>query len=170
MRQCISWWLIDFIKCKQDLVSRPSTKAEYPTMYSAYSNIIWLPGLLAGLSFPPSTFTPIYADNKSAIHLAMNKWNIFNSIISSLELNLTTTLLHWRIFLLIWLVDLSTKSMAEDNHSFLNGKLMPIAGWLPRTYLKGSVEWWSCISPCVICNIISYTRIEHCYNSHYLVD
>jgi hypothetical protein len=58
----ISW------RCKkQDRVSKSSTEAEYRAMSTACSEIVWLRGLLAELGFPQTTFTPLHADNTSAI-------------------------------------------------------------------------------------------------------
>ncbi|RVW64125.1 Retrovirus-related Pol polyprotein from transposon RE1 [Vitis vinifera] len=58
----ISW------RCKkQDRVSKSLTEAEYRTMSTACSEIVWLRGLLEELGFPQTTFTPLHADNTSAI-------------------------------------------------------------------------------------------------------
>lgn len=63
----ISW------KCtKKDRVSKSSTEAENRIMSSAYSEILWLQGLLAEHFFPLSSPTSLHANNKSAIQLASN--------------------------------------------------------------------------------------------------
>ena len=63
----ISW------RCKkQDRVSKSSTEAEYRAMSTACSEIVWLRGLLEELGFPPTTSTPLHADNTSAIWIAIN--------------------------------------------------------------------------------------------------
>lgn len=63
----ISW------KCtKKDHVSKFSTEAESRIMSSAYSEILWVHGLLAEHFFPLSSPTSLHANNKSVIQLASN--------------------------------------------------------------------------------------------------
>ena len=63
----ISW------KCKkQDRVSKSSTEAEYRSMSSTCSEIVWLRSLLEELGFSQPHSTPLHADNTSAIQIAAN--------------------------------------------------------------------------------------------------
>ena len=63
----ISW------KCKkQDRVSKSSTEAEYRSMSSACSEIVWLRSILEELGFSQPNSTPLYANNASAIQIAAN--------------------------------------------------------------------------------------------------
>ena len=63
----ISW------KCKkQEPISKSSTEAEYRSMSSASSEIVWLRGLLADLGVNLQSPTPLHADNTSAIQITSN--------------------------------------------------------------------------------------------------
>jgi hypothetical protein len=64
--------LISWKSKKQARVSNSFTKSEYQAMSSAYSEIVWLRGLLGKLSVPHLTPTPFHADNTSAIQIAAN--------------------------------------------------------------------------------------------------
>ena len=41
-------------------------------MYTAYSEVVWLCGILAEIGFPQYHPTPLYDDNTSAIQIATN--------------------------------------------------------------------------------------------------
>lgn len=57
---------------KQARVSKSSIESEYRAMSTACSEIILLRGLLAELSVPQNSPTPLHADNTSAIQIAAN--------------------------------------------------------------------------------------------------
>jgi len=63
----ISW------KCKkQDSVSKSPTKVEYRAMSIAYSEIIWLPGVLSKLGVTQAQPIPLHVNNTSVIQSAAN--------------------------------------------------------------------------------------------------
>jgi hypothetical protein len=64
--------LISWKSKKQACVSKSSTESEYRAMFAACSKIVWLCGLLAELGFSQSDFTPLHADNTSAIQIVAN--------------------------------------------------------------------------------------------------
>ena len=63
----ISW------KCER--VSQSSTEAEYKAMSSAYSEILWLRGLLSNIGFAQSSHTSLHADNTRAIKIIENHFH-----------------------------------------------------------------------------------------------
>ncbi|XP_015160657.1 uncharacterized mitochondrial protein AtMg00810-like [Solanum tuberosum] len=78
-RRSVSGWcmflgesLISWKSKKQDRVSKSSTEAEYRSMSTACSKVVWLRGLLPEIGFPQSHPTPLHADNTSAIQIATN--------------------------------------------------------------------------------------------------
>jgi hypothetical protein len=99
-------------------------------MSTAYSEIIWLRGLLAELGFPQHTATPLFADNTSAIQIATNP--VFHertkhievdchSIREALE-NHVISLPH--VTSQLQLADILTKAVPRPRHQFLVSKLM----------------------------------------------
>jgi hypothetical protein len=121
----ISW------RCKkQDRVSKSSTEAEYRAMSTACSEIVWLRGLLAELGFPQTTFTPLHADNTSAIQIATNP--VFHERTKHIEVDchsIRDTLESQVISLPhissdLQVADIFTKAMARQRHQFLVGKLL----------------------------------------------
>nr|KYP35326.1 Retrovirus-related Pol polyprotein from transposon TNT 1-94 [Cajanus cajan] len=78
----ISW------KCKkQDRVSKSFTEAEYRSMSSACSEIVWLHCLLEELGFSQPDSTPLHADNTSAIQIASNL--VFHEHTKHIEVDVT---------------------------------------------------------------------------------
>ncbi|XP_015163281.1 uncharacterized mitochondrial protein AtMg00810-like [Solanum tuberosum] len=78
-RRSVSAWciflresLISWKSKMQDRVSKSSTEAEYRSMFTACSEVVWLRGLLAEIGFPQSHPTPLHADNTSVIQIATN--------------------------------------------------------------------------------------------------
>ncbi|PKU67074.1 Retrovirus-related Pol polyprotein from transposon TNT 1-94 [Dendrobium catenatum] len=57
---------------KQITVAKSSTEAEYRSLSSATSDIIWLRRLLTDFQLAPSMPTPLYCDNTSAMAIAHN--------------------------------------------------------------------------------------------------
>ncbi|PKU64675.1 Retrovirus-related Pol polyprotein from transposon TNT 1-94 [Dendrobium catenatum] len=55
---------------KQATVTKTSTKAEYRSLSSATSDVIWIQRLLADFQLPPTTPTPLYCNNTSAMAIA----------------------------------------------------------------------------------------------------
>ncbi|XP_038687500.1 uncharacterized mitochondrial protein AtMg00810-like [Tripterygium wilfordii] len=64
--------LISWKSKKQTIPSKSSTKAEYRAMSSTPVEIVWLHWLRADMGVTLSRPTPMYCDNKSAIHIAHN--------------------------------------------------------------------------------------------------
>ena len=123
----ISW------KCKkQDYVSKSSTEAEYKAMSVAYSEIVWLRGLLSELGFPPTNPTPLHGDNTSTIQIAANL--VYHEWTKHIEVDChyirevftqgVITLPHLTTNLQI--VDVFTKALTCQRHKFLSSKLMMI--------------------------------------------
>ena len=57
---------------KQSVVARSNTEAEYRALTDATSKLLWLCWLLIDMGVPQTTSTPIYYDNRTAIHIAHN--------------------------------------------------------------------------------------------------
>lgn len=64
--------LVSWKTKKQTTVSKSSTEAEYRSMSSAASELVWLFGLLEDLKIAVDLPISLYCDNKSAEHLAQN--------------------------------------------------------------------------------------------------
>ncbi|KAH0648566.1 hypothetical protein KY285_033814 [Solanum tuberosum] len=131
-RRSVSGWcmflgesLISWKSKKQDRVSKSSTEAEYRSMSTACSEVVWLRGLLAEIGFPQSHPTPLHADNTSAIQIATNP--VFHERTKHIEVDChyireavdkgVITLPHVSSDLQI--ADAFTKSMARQRHQFL---------------------------------------------------
>eukprot|EP00268_Persea_americana_P043326 TRINITY_DN4352_c0_g1_i1.p1 TRINITY_DN4352_c0_g1~~TRINITY_DN4352_c0_g1_i1.p1 ORF type:complete len:237 (+),score=16.94 TRINITY_DN4352_c0_g1_i1:1085-1795(+) len=121
----ISW------KCKkQNRVSKSSTEAEYRFMSLACSEIVWLRRLLYEHGFSQPTFTPLHADNTSAIQIAEN--SVFHERTKHREVDChyirqayddkTITLPHVTTDLQI--ADIFTKALPRIKHQFFVSKLM----------------------------------------------
>ncbi|PHU28911.1 hypothetical protein BC332_01004 [Capsicum chinense] len=99
-------------------------------MSTAFSEIVWLHGLLAEIGFSQSNLTPLHADNTSAIQIATNP--VYHERTKHIEVDChytqeavdkgVITLPHVSSDLQI--ADAFTKSMAQQRHQFLIGKLM----------------------------------------------
>nr|GEY46969.1 hypothetical protein [Tanacetum cinerariifolium] len=57
---------------KQNVVSRPSSEAEYRAMAQTTCELVWLRNLLGEISFPPSKPMKMWYDNQAAIYIATN--------------------------------------------------------------------------------------------------
>ena len=136
-RRSITGWcmflgssLISWKSKKQDRVSKSSTESEYRAMSAACSEITWLRGLLAELSFPQSNPTSLHADNTSAIQIATNP--VYHERTKHIEVDchyireaVDTQLLSFpHVPTTLQVADLFTKSHTRHRHQFLVGKLM----------------------------------------------
>ncbi|XP_021974345.1 secreted RxLR effector protein 161-like [Helianthus annuus] len=57
---------------RQSVVSRSSAEAEYRSMASTVSEVLWMRWLLQELDIPPKGPTPLFCDNQAARHIANN--------------------------------------------------------------------------------------------------
>ncbi|RVW77694.1 Retrovirus-related Pol polyprotein from transposon RE1 [Vitis vinifera] len=121
----ISW------RCKkQDRVSKSSTEVEYRAMSTACSEIVWLRDLLKELGFLHTTFTPLHANNTSAIQIATNP--VFHERTKHIEVDchsIRDTLESLVIYLPhissdLQVADIFTKALTRQRHQFLVGKLL----------------------------------------------
>ncbi|XXG51938.1 hypothetical protein AAC387_Pa03g0390 [Persea americana] len=77
-RSTIGWCMylgtsLVYWKCKkQEWVSRSFTEAEYRALSSAYSEILWLQGLLSEFEFAQTSSTPLHANNTGGIQITEN--------------------------------------------------------------------------------------------------
>ena len=84
--------LISWKSKKQNVVSRSSTEAEYRATASTTNEIVWLHWLLNDMGVSLFTPTPLYCDNKSAIHIAHNY--VFHERTKHIEIDCHTTRQH----------------------------------------------------------------------------
>jgi hypothetical protein len=99
-------------------------------MSTACSEIVWLRGLLAELGFPQSDFTPLHADNTSAIRIAANP--VYHERTKHIEVGRHSIreAVDTRVISLphvstnLQIADVFTKAMTRQHHQFLVGKLM----------------------------------------------
>ena len=102
-------------------------------MSAACLEIVWLRGLLEEIGFPQSSPTLLYADNMSAIQIAINP--VFHERTKHIEVDCHSireamdshviSLPHISTDLQI--ADVFTKSITRQRHRFLVGKLMFLA-------------------------------------------
>ncbi|XP_026459500.1 uncharacterized protein LOC113360178 [Papaver somniferum] len=64
--------LISWRSIKQTVVSHSSVEAEYRAMAHTTSEIVWLKWILSDMGILMTDSTPLYCDNKVAIHIAHN--------------------------------------------------------------------------------------------------
>ncbi|XP_039133201.1 uncharacterized mitochondrial protein AtMg00810-like [Dioscorea cayenensis subsp. rotundata] len=121
----ISW------KCKkQDRVSKSSTEAEYRSMSTACSEIVWLQRLLDELRVKLNEPTQLFVDNMSAIQIANNP--VFHERTKHIEVDChyIRELLQQGLITLPHiktehqLADIFTKAKTRGRHEFLLDKLM----------------------------------------------
>jgi len=136
-RRSITGWymflgnpLVSWKSKKQDQVSKSSTESEYRAMFSAYSEIIWLRGLLGELGFPQVEPTPLHANNPSAIQIAANP--VFHERTKHIEVDCHSIHEAYdaRVMSLPYIsttfqtADVFTKTLSKHRHHFLVDKLM----------------------------------------------
>ena len=96
-------------------------------MSTAWSEIVWLRGLLEKLGFPQTTSTPLHADNTSAIQIATNP--IFHERTKHIEVDchFIRDTLESRVISLphisfdLQVTDIFTKALTRQEHQFLVG-------------------------------------------------
>ena len=120
----ISWW-----SCKQQVVARSSTEAEYRSLAQITAKISWTQTLLTELKVPFST--PIVScDNQSAVAIAHNL--VFHAKTKHMELDLffvrakvlTKQLIVQHVQALDQRADALTKPLSPTRFAFLRTKLM----------------------------------------------
>ncbi|XP_026429328.1 uncharacterized protein LOC113325347 [Papaver somniferum] len=77
--------LISWHSKKQSVVSRSSVEAEYRAMTHTTSEIVWLRWLLSDMGIHLAESTPLYCDNKAAIHIAHN--DVFHERTKHIEID-----------------------------------------------------------------------------------
>ena len=100
-------------------MARSSTEAEYRALADTTSKLLWLRWLLTDLGVSTSSTTPLYRDNKSAIHIAHN--DVFHERTKYIEIDchfIRYYLVHGalKIFSVSskdQLVDIFTKSLSK---------------------------------------------------------
>jgi hypothetical protein len=122
--------LISWKSKKQAHVSKSSTESEYLVMSAACSEIVWLRGLLAELSFSQFDSTPLHANNTSPIQITANP--VYHERTKHIEVDCHSIreALDTRVISLthvstdLQIADEFTKAMTQQHHQLLVGKLM----------------------------------------------
>ncbi|PKU69210.1 putative mitochondrial protein [Dendrobium catenatum] len=121
--------IISWSAKKQITVAKSSTEAEYRSISSVTSEVIWLRRLLAELRLPQNGPTPLYCDNTSAIALANNP--VFHARTKHIEIDCHFISDHIKAGALKILhissaeqiADILTKSLPKDWFLLLRHKL-----------------------------------------------
>lgn len=114
---------------KQSVVSRSSAEAEYRSMASTVSEVIWVRWLLSELGIPSSQPTPMFCDNKAARHIANNP--VFHERTKHVEMDCyfvrerveSKEIVPRSINTNLQIADLLTKGLGMKQLSFLLDKL-----------------------------------------------
>ncbi|XP_026450884.1 uncharacterized protein LOC113351015 [Papaver somniferum] len=114
---------------KQSVVSRSSAEAEYRAMTHTTSEIVWLRWLLSDMGIHMIGSTPLYCDNKAAIHIAHN--DVFHERTKHIEIDFHFELHHFKqqtnklpyVSSEFQLADLLTKSLPSPRLRFLVNNL-----------------------------------------------
>ncbi|KAJ9542449.1 LOW QUALITY PROTEIN: hypothetical protein OSB04_028955 [Centaurea solstitialis] len=114
---------------KQSVVSRSSAEAEYRSMASTVSEILWMRWLLQELDVPFEGPTPLFCDNQAARHIANNP--VFHERTKHVEMDcycvrerVETQEIHpLHVDSKLQIADLFTKGLAAPQLSVLLGKL-----------------------------------------------
>ncbi|PKU77504.1 putative mitochondrial protein [Dendrobium catenatum] len=121
--------IISWSAKKQVTVAKSSTEAEYRSISSATSEVIWLRRLLAELRIPQIGPTPLHCDNTSAIALANNP--IFHARTKHIEIDYHFISDHIKagdlniihISSAHQIADILTKSLPKERFLHLRNKL-----------------------------------------------
>ncbi|XP_026432297.1 uncharacterized protein LOC113329659 [Papaver somniferum] len=114
---------------KQTVVSRSSAEAEYITLAHTTSEIVWLQWILGDMGVPVSEPTPLFCDNKAAIHIAHH--DVFHERTKHIEIDYHFTRHHFQQGTIalpfvkseFQIADLFTKSHPSSRLQFLVSKL-----------------------------------------------
>ncbi|CAL1392356.1 unnamed protein product [Linum trigynum] len=114
---------------KQSVVARSSAEAEYRSMATAVSELIWLRGLLVELGVPQTQSTPLHCDNQAALHIAANP--VFHERTKHVEMDChfvrervqSGEILPIKINTRDQLADLFTKALGAERFRYLLRKL-----------------------------------------------
>ncbi|XP_022019011.1 uncharacterized mitochondrial protein AtMg00810-like [Helianthus annuus] len=114
---------------KQSVVSRSSAEAEYRSMASTTSEILWMRWLLQELDVPSDGPTPLFCDNQAALHIANNP--VFHERTKHVEMDCyfvrerveTKEIQPLNINSSMQIADLFTKSLGAPQLILLLGKL-----------------------------------------------
>ncbi|CAH9129165.1 unnamed protein product [Cuscuta epithymum] len=114
---------------KQSVVSRSSAEAEYRAMAVTVSEIIWLRWLLQDLTVTLRGPTPLYCDNQSACHIALNP--VFHERTKHVEMDCyfvrervaSNEIQPLYISTVHQVADIFTKALGTDRFQFLRSKL-----------------------------------------------
>ena len=103
--------LISWRSKKQTYVARSSIEVEYRALADTTSELLWLQWLFKNLGVSTSSATPLYYDNRSAIHIAHN--NIFHEWTKHIEIN--CHFIHYHlVHSALKLISVSSKDQLTD--------------------------------------------------------
>ena len=114
---------------KQSVVSRSSAEAEYRSMASTVSEILWVRWLLQELNIASASPTPLFCDNEAACHIANNP--VFHERTKHVEMDCyfvreridSKEIQTFHIDSKMQLADLLTKGLGSQQLHFLLDKL-----------------------------------------------
>lgn len=142
----ISW------KCKkQERISKSSTEAEYHSMSSASSEIVWLRGLLADLGVNLQSPTPLHADNTSAIQIASNP--VFHERTKHIEVDC-----HYIRKLLVNGTFPLTHVLSHAPRAFVSSAIF--SGLLVRVVARCMVRVYMSWPICLLLSFLSYVYLS----------
>ena len=163
-RRSRTWYLLVFGGApiswktkKQTVVSRSSAEAEYRSMDSTVSEVIWVRWLISELGIPSSQPTPMFCDKKAARHIANNP--VFHERTKHVEMDCyfvrerveSKEIVPRSINTNLQIADLLTKGLGMKQLSFLLDKLgvrnlhAPTWGGVLKSPISGHYCLdWSC--------------------------
>lgn len=114
---------------KQSVVSRSSAEAEYRSMASTVSEVLWVRWLLQELNVPQTGPTPVFCDNQAARHIAINP--VFHERTKHVEMDCyfvrervdSKEIKPFAIDTKMQIADLFTKGLGTQQLQFLLDKL-----------------------------------------------